>query len=328
MKIIDKESFIKWLQIQLGEPVIKVELAIEQFETIIDQQIEIFHRYNYGDGNIYEYGLMQLNKGQTEYNLRSLDQSTVASALGQDTPPDPDVLEDLLQNATWETSYINIQDVLEVKSTGGRLYGGINQLFTPAHGWFYYGGGAGAIGMYPGYGRSPSDYGLDTYGYGGSCTNGPAGGPDSGSVTTPGMSGLILGNNTQVAPLMPLSNYVQFRQNLAMIEHLFGERKQAIWRPDAGILRIYPTPYTTDLAMVRYYKKEQAVYLYNNPLFQDLAIAACGMHWGNNVKKYNINMAAGGSINGEAIYSQYKEMYDSTMERIKGESWQPYFYIG
>jgi len=331
MKIINKPSFIKWLQIQLGEPIIKVELATEQFDTIIDKEIEVFHRYNYGEGNIYEYGVMELKAGQTEYNLRSIDNINVAAGIGQDGLPDPAALENLVNNTDWETSYINIQDVLEVKGTGGKFFGGINSLFTMGHGWFYYGGGNGAIGMNPGYGRTPDQYGISTHGYGGGATagvNGIAGGPDSGMVTTSGMGGNMLGANTQVSPVMPLSDYVQLRQKLSMLESLFGERKQAIWRPDAGILRIYPTPRSDEPAMIRYYKKEQAVFLYNNPLFQDLAIAACGMHWANNVKKYSVAMAGGGNINGDAIYSQYKEMYDSTMERLKGESWQPFHYRG
>ncbi len=327
MKIIDKNSFIKWIQISLGEPVIKVEMALEQFEVVIDQQIEIFHRYNYGDGNIYEYGIMELVKGQTEYNLRSIDNIGVAAAIGQDGLPDPAALTNLVNNTDWSTSYINIQDVLEVKGTGGKYFGGINSLFTLGHGWFYYGGGAGSIGMSPGYGRTTSDYGINAFG-GSSCgVNGIAGGPDSGMVSTPGMAGNMLGANANVSPVMPLSDYVMLRQKLSMLESLFGERKQAIWRPDAGILRIYPTPRQNEPAMIRYYKKEQAVFLYNNPLFQDLAVAACGVHWANNVKKYSITMAGGGQINGDAIYSQYKEMYDATLERVKLESWQPIFYI-
>ena len=330
MKIIDKNSFIKWIQISLGEPIIKVEMALEQFEVVIDKELEVFHRYNYGEANIYEYGIMEIKKGQTEYNLRSIDNINVAAAIGQDGLPDPAALQNLINNTDWSTSYINIQDILEVKGTGGKYFGGINSLFTLGHGWFYYGGGAGAIGMNPGYGRTPDQYGLNTHGYGASTgsINGISGGPDSGMVTTGGMAGTMLGANANVSPVMPLSEYVMLRQKLSMLESLFGERKQAIWRPDAGILRIYPTPKRDEPAMIRYYKKEQAVFLYNNPLFQDLIIGACGMHWANNVKKYNLTMAGGGQINGEAIYSQYKELYDSTLERVKTESWKPFFYVG
>jgi len=321
MKIIDKDSFIKWISISLGEPIIRVELALPQYEVIIDHQLDIFHRWVTGEGTIYEYGIMELKAGQTEYNLRSMDNTNVAAALGQDGLPDPAELENLLNNTTWENSYINIQDVLEVKSSGG-YFAGINSLFTPGHGWFYYMGGGESMGLQPGYLKQGTN-GLS----GGDC--GIAGGPDSGMVTSGGMTGQILGaGNTQLSPLMPLSDYVMMRQNLAMLDHLFGERKQAIWRPDAGILRIYPTPYRDDTAMVRYYKKEQAVYLYNNPLFQDLVVNACGVHWGNNLKKYGISMAGGGSVNGDAIYSQYKTDYDATFERLKNENWKPFHYIG
>jgi hypothetical protein len=317
MKIISKDDLVRMIQISLGEPYNRVELAPEQYEVIIDRMIEVFHRYNAGEGSIYEYGVMELKKGQSEYNLRSIGDE-VAYAINADGIPDPAKLQ-IINSTSWEDSVINIESVISVQGSS-MATGGINSLFTPSSAWFYYGGGMQSLGINPGTYQGAGYTGGNYLGAGNSgVVSGEAGG---------GISGSILGYNSAYTPMLPLSSYVLARQNLAMIDRLFGERLLAVWRADAGLLRITPTPRGDRTALVLYYKRETAVYLYNNVLFQELVIAACGVKWGEILTKYGTNMAGGGTINGDGILNHWKEKYAAALEAVKGETWRPFFYKG
>lgn len=314
MKIINKEDLKKYIAIELGEPYNRVELHDAHYETIIDDCIDMFHRYTAGEGCIYEYGVMQLRKGQNDYNLRSIGNET-AYAINANGIPNVNKIN-IINSTAWEDSVINIESVISV-TMSNTMTGGINNLFTPAHGWFYAGGGASGLGL-----MNTSSQQI-AYGY--------SGGGNSGNVTGDaggGMQGNILGYNSNRDPFMPLSNYVMMRQNMALIDRLFGVRLMAVWRADAGILRISPTPTKDTTALVLYYKREDAIYLYNNILYRNLVIAACGVKWGEILTKYGTSMAGGGTLNGDSILSNYKEKYAAALEAIKGETWRPFFRRG
>lgn len=313
MKIISKEDLIKFIQISLGEPYNRVELHESHYEVLIDQTIDTFHRYNAGEGSIYEYGLMELKAGQSEYNLRSIGEE-LSYAINPDGVPDPNKIK-IINSTAWEDSVINIESVISVSGSSMASMGGINNIFTPAHGWFYGYGGAQSVGM-----GGMAGTGLST---GMAFSGGGNSGVVSGSAGG-GMSGSILGYNSSRDPLLPLSSYVLARQNLALVDRLFGQRLMAVWRADAGLLRISPTPTQSRVALVNYYRRENAVYLYNNILYQNLVIAACGIKWGENLTKYSTTMAGGGSINGEGILNSYKEKYTQALEAVKTETWRPF----
>jgi len=314
MKIISKEDLKTYIKIELGEPFNRVELHDSHYDVLIDDAIDMFHRYTAGEGSIYEYGVMQLRKGQNDYNLRSIGNET-AYAINANGIPNVNKIN-VINSTAWEDSVINIESVISVLQSN-TMTGGINNLFTASHGWFYAGGGAAGMGL--------MNTGQQNIGYG------FAGGGNSGNVTGEaggGMQGNILGYNSNKDPFMPLSTYTQMRQNLALIDRLFGQRLMAVWRADAGILRISPTPTADTTALVLYYKREDAMYLYNNILYRNLVIAMCGIKWGEILTKYTTSMAGGGTINGDGILNNYKEKYTAALEAIKTETWRPFFRKG
>ena len=337
MKIIDKESMKKWILADLGEPIIKVELADIHLEQVIEKALKKFHRYAAGSGSIYEYGVFGLVPGKQEYNLRSIGDA-VASVMttGEDVPTgvDLETINQALESSGWENSKINIDGVIEVAtiatagaaSGGDTIHGGIgsglNGMFSGMHGWFYNGGAQG-LGLNPGYDQQT------TGPFNGTGPNNPFGNSAyhagfNGGEGAEGMTGLSQSMaDGGLTKFLPLANYVRMMQYLADIERIFGEKIMAIWRPDAGILRIYETPKTETYAIMKYYRREEAIYLYNNPLFQDLVVAMAGVQWGSNISKYSNTMAGGGSINGDAIKSQYEAELEKAIAAIKSESWYP-----
>jgi len=62
-------SFVSYIRTKLGEPVINVELEDSQIETEIQDSVEIFQRYSYGEGNYEDYLVLTLSAGVDEYNL-------------------------------------------------------------------------------------------------------------------------------------------------------------------------------------------------------------------------------------------------------------------
>jgi hypothetical protein len=319
MNISSKEELKKYILVELGAPILKVELADVQMEQLIDSAIAEFHRYNAGEGSIYEYGAFEARAGKTEYNLRSIGDE-VASIIGDGSkPPTGTELQTImaeLATKKWENSKINIESVIEVRACMGMMGArGINDLFSPAHGWFYNGGGATSLGVNPGTTTGkPIGQSMN-------------GGYNSGLATHPGTSGLV-GAGSMMTPQLPLSNFVQFKQQMALIDQVFGKKILHVYRPDAGLLTINPTPKKDEVYLMRYWRREEAVFLYNNPLFKALVIAKCGVKWGENVGKYSNTMAGGGSINADAIKSDYKDKLLIAVDNLKKESWQPLFRRG
>jgi len=314
MDIISKDELKKYIKVALGAPIIKVELDDVHLDQQIDRAIQKFHRYNAGEGSIYDYAVFETEAGKSEYNLRSIE-GEVAAVLGTSgKPPTGDELTQLrtaLDTKGWEACSINIESIKDITAPSSNMNaGGINDLFSPSHGWFYSGGGGESLGVRPG-------------------TSGPTipdgathGGYNSGVQTQSGMNGLIT-NGSPMTPALPLSNFVQFKQQMKLIDRIFGKKIMHIWRADAGIVKIFPTPITNEVVSMRYWRREDAVYLYNNTLFKDLAIAYCGVMWGSILGKYSTTMAGGGTINADAIKSEYSEKLVAAKEAIKKETWAP-----
>jgi hypothetical protein len=319
MNISSKEELKKYILVELGAPILKVELADIQMEQLIDSAIATFHRYNAGEGSIYEYGAFEAKAGKTLYNLRSIGDE-VASIIGDGSkPPRGDELlaiQEALASKAWENSKINIESVIEVRASTGMMGAkGINDLFSPAHGWFYNGGGGTSIGVNPG-----TTAGIPI-------GQSMSGGYNNGVATSPGTSGIVTGGS-MMTPQLPLSNFVQFKQQMQLIDQVFGSKILHVYRADAGLLTVNPTPKKDEVYLMRYWRREEAVFLYNNPLYKALVIALCGIKWGENVGKYSNTMAGGGSINADAIKSDYKEKLQTATENLKKESWQPLFRRG
>lgn len=301
IKIRNNTDLIKWVSLKLGSPVHNIEIAPDQWELLIDEALEIFWRYHTGDGNFLQYGIIELKKGKTQYNLRDIGEFFPTDEHGAYIPNSID-----LNNIPWKDASINIEQVLEVKGSGGGT-GGINKMFSAMHAWWQ-GGGKDMIesaGMHTGDGRSSvlSVHQPGTY----NNTSSPAG----------------------YDAVLPMTSYFLAMQNLATIEKLFRVEFECHWRSQAGILNIAPTPDTDMPAMLSYWAKENRIFVYNNPLFKRYLIASAKYQWGINLSKFSKSLVGGGEINANDLKSEGKEEMDQLLEdEIKGESHQPFFYIG
>ena len=52
------------------------------------------------------------------------------------------------------------------------------------------------------------------------------------------------------------------------------------------------------------------------------------MIWTNALRKYSLTIAGGGQLNGDSLYSSYKERYDAAIERVDKESPHGFIYVG
>ena len=122
-----------------------------------------------------------------------------------------------------------------------------------------------------------------------------------------------------------ITNYGLVDWNIAMmyleeIKRCFGTMFTVTYYPGMQQLKVYPTPTTNMTGLLVCYKKVLAQYLFNNVLVKALALAKARKVWGNNVKKYNITLPGGGTINGTAIFDEGKADEDKVLEQIKAES--------
>lgn len=99
------------------------------------------------------------------------------------------------------------------------------------------------------------------------------------------------------------------------------------YRQGPGILQLVPTPMTSGTALIRVYKKESAMDLYNHIFFQELACAFARIQWGNNIGKYSITLPGGGTMNGAEILQFGIAERDRILERLETEGEPNDFYV-
>ena len=73
MNIIDMSTFVDYIKLELGAPVINIELTDLQIQEKIQDSVELFQRYNYGEGNYKDYLIFTLSAGVNEYSLSGTD---------------------------------------------------------------------------------------------------------------------------------------------------------------------------------------------------------------------------------------------------------------
>ncbi len=123
---------ISYCKKMLGYPVVNVEVSEDQFEQIIDDSIQDFQRYTYGEAIYRDLKTIQLSAGTSAYQLDN-----------------------------------SIDSVLEITQPYGR--NGINDLFTPQHTLLYndwvngnYPGGSGGANGPAGLGGAMTMANFDT----------------------------------------------------------------------------------------------------------------------------------------------------------------------
>jgi len=296
-KIRNEEDLIKYTKLKLGSPMHNIEVTEEQFVILIDDSIDMFRRLNYGEGSIFSYGVFDVKKGKTQYNLRNVDAGFIRDTYGNNIPSSTN-----LDAPSWEDSTINIQSVLEIKLTGGGTRG-INHLFSPD--------------------AMILNNGSD------SIVNNLFNAPTASDGVTTNQSGTIGGGAGQVYDyMMPLTNFVQSSAYLETFNKIFKRQYEAIWRAQEGILNIYPTPDHDDTAMIIYWAHENKRALFNNPLFKEYFLLVVQKQWGANLKKFTHTLAGGGEIDAQGLYDSANDALVEILEQIRLESEPPGFFIG
>ena len=115
---------------------------------------------------------------------------------------------------------------------------------------------------------------------------------------------------------------------LKQVDNQFGARFQASMHEPSHTLTILPTPKYDAWALLQIWKKAEVHELLNNPLVLDLMEAYASMQLGRVLNKYSITLAGGGTLNGSDFYNQGKDLYEATMERLRGEAEPAMFFMG
>lgn len=118
---------------------------------------------------------------------------------------------------------------------------------------------------------------------------------------------------------LSLANYEMGMEYIDMIDTYFQKTFRAFYRPGAEQLIIAPMPTEDGVALIHIYKKEAAQYIYNQEMFKELVRARVMMRWGFVLNKRTITIPGGGTINGEWIYNEGKELEEKVRQRIYDE---------
>jgi hypothetical protein len=88
-------------------------------------------------------------------------------------------------------------------------------------------------------------------------------------------------------PMLLIDQFQWLVGGMSAIQKIFGTEYDCIWRRDAGILEVYPTPVASQAVLIRYQKRENEIYCYNNEDFQQLLLNRLIMVWKSNVGTFD-----------------------------------------
>lgn len=220
---------------------INVELGVEQLNQSIEDALQTFRRYNYGEGLYEDFMILTLSPGVSSYN----------------------------------TSGGNIEDVVGF-SIGTGSSTSINQLFTPAN--------------------------------------------------------LVLGGSFQIfngGGGMALTNYQTSMLYLQTINDTFGISYRIDYREAQQRLIVTPMPTQEAYAVMKVYRQENAVNIYNHLLVKKLAVAFCKQVWGIELSKYgSMSLPGGGTYGdfGNKIWDQGIQEVKEIEDRMKNEG-EPFGFV-
>jgi len=126
---------------------------------------------------------------------------------------------------------------------------------------------------------------------------------------------------------MALAGYEVAIQYLEDIKDFFNRVYHAQYSSARREILITPTPTATGILLVECFSRETAENLYNNEMVKALSVAEAKIQWGQNLRKYNMTLPSGGTINWSEILAEGREDKERLMERISGESEEPIFFI-
>jgi len=106
-KITNLTEMKNYVLVQLGFPVINIEISNEQLEQAIEDTVQDFNRYNYDEGSYRDYFIFQTSAGQKDYPISAVRDYTTSAVLD------------------------NVEFIWDFSVSFGA--DGINTLFSPAH---------------------------------------------------------------------------------------------------------------------------------------------------------------------------------------------------
>jgi len=330
-RILSRDDLKSYLNIELGGELHEVEVSNNQYETAIDNCIQMFQRWNSGEGNYFQRGALQLQAGKSKYILREItplctDDIKHLLEREADLPNQPEFLAKKVLSCAekyWDENPVDIEWVREVRGCGttgiggggynifnpmvmlmGSITGG-NPFFTSTS---YWGPGAPAGNMAGG-GIGGA---FGTTGQGSFIQDGTLGASSVGATYGHGTM------NSKYDPYAALGTYNELLKYMAAVEHYFEKRFIPVWRKDAGILELTPTPSITGTAVITYMAKENELYLYDNPLFKKLLLGYIMGVWASNLSKYKNE-----KLDMNKISTDGRKMYDDALTEIQENGRMP-----
>lgn len=104
------------------------------------------------------------------------------------------------------------------------------------------------------------------------------------------------------------------------VKNTLGESFRVSYNSKEKILTVYPTPVRPTRGIMAVYKRQKSEKIFNDYLYKEFVVSKAGMLWTNSLRKYNLAIAGGGTLNADSMYSSYKERFDAVIERIDLES--------
>jgi hypothetical protein len=83
---------------------------------------------------------------------------------------------------------------------------------------------------------------------------------------------------------------------------------------------VSPTPRYPERCRLRVYKREHVLNLIQDPLFREFLVAKAGWLWTLGLRKYTLQLAGGGQLNGDSLAADFKQDIKDIKERIDLES--------
>ena len=121
-----------------------------------------------------------------------------------------------------------------------------------------------------------------------------------------------------------------FNAQLVWLEQVkfdLGESYQVRYNMKEKELSVWPTPRRKVHGLIEVVKKQKSYRIFNDYWFKELVVCKAGMIWTNSLRKYSLSIAGGGQLNGDSLYSSYKERYDAAQEQIWKESPHGFIYV-
>jgi hypothetical protein len=133
---------------------------------------------------------------------------------------------------------------------------------------------------------------------------------------------------------LALANYQAMMIYLETIKDFFTISYKIDFNDMSQVLTVVPSPPEDSVGILRLWRKETAINLYNNVMVQDLAIAIVKTIWGTTLRKYPMTLPDGSNTNefGREIWQEGNDEKKEIIRRmnagVEGEGDWVGFLIG